>query len=44
MSRYIKSLMANKYKLYYMDTDSLIIDQALPESMVSDTMLGLLFP
>ena len=40
MSRYIKSLIANKYKLYYMDTDSLIIDQPLPESMVSDTMLG----
>ena len=40
MSSYIQSLIANKYKLYYMDTDSLIIDQPLPESMVSDTMLG----
>lgn len=44
MSSYIQSLIANKYKLYYMDTDSLIIDQPLPESMVSDTMLGKLFP
>lgn len=32
--------MDNNYTIYYMDTDSLIIDRALPEHLVSSTELG----
>ena len=41
MSLVIKYLMENNYIIYYMDTDSLIVNKPLPEHFVSNFELGL---
>ena len=40
MSNTIKYLIDNNYKIFYKDTDSLLINKPLPDYMVSSTQLG----
>lgn len=40
MSLIIKYLMENDYKLYYMDTDSIVENKLLPDWMISNNELG----
>ena len=40
MSLIIKYCIENGYIIYYMDTDSLVLDRALPDYFVSNNELG----
>lgn len=40
MSKTIKYLIENDYKIFYKDTDSLFINKPLPDDLVSSTELG----
>ena len=40
MSLLIKYLQENKYGIYYMDTDSIVVDRPLPDHLVNNTELG----